>query len=294
MIIRRNKKNRKIKNRKRQTWLSLLRKVVFWLVFVSFWGVSFWTLFFSDVMKVTNIESVGVSEKFSSIHLEEQVGEIISGNILGLIPRDNLLLISKKAIAMQIKEDNELVRDVSVEKKFPNTIIIGIEERESHIVWCNNEICVLLDERGEAFSDVEKFGNAKQVKVFDTSNKEFKLGDRVADPEFVFFAEKLPEVFFQELLIEIEPTLQTPSSMSGEIRLKTKDGWEVMFSTDRPMGVQIKVMEKILKEKVGPEKVSQLEYIDLRIKGKATYKFKQEEKQKDDDEEDEKESAEDE
>ncbi|MEA2007414.1 MAG: FtsQ-type POTRA domain-containing protein [Patescibacteria group bacterium] len=288
MIIRRNKKNRKIKNRKKQSWLSFFRKVVFWLIFILFWGVSLWTLFFSDVMKVTNVESVGDSENFSSFHVEQHVGEIISRKFLGLIPRDNLLLISKKSIVKEIKESHGLIRDVSVERRFPNTIVIGIEERESHIIWCNNEICVLLDERGEAFGDVEDFDGEKDVRVFDTSNKKFELGDRVAEPEFVFFSEKLPDMFFEELSIEIEPTLQTPSSMSGEIRLKTKDGWEGMFSTNRPMGVQMKVMKKILKEKIGPEKVSQLEYIDLRIKGKAMYKFKQEE-EKNENEEDEKE-----
>ena len=62
--------------------------------------------------------------------------------------------------------------------------------------------------------------------------------------------------------------------MSGELRVKTVQGWEIYFSTERPITTQARILKRILKSKLVEEDLSQLEYIDLRIKGKAVYRFK--------------------
>lgn len=282
MIIRRNKKNRKTKNKKKESWFSFVKKVMFWTVFISFWGVAIWTLFFSNVMKVQYVVDASANIDLPDLHIEDHVQRIISGKFFNVVPKDNLLLISRKSIADELKKNHELIRDVSIAKKFPNSIIINIQQRESHIIWCNKQTCMLVDERGEAFCEVEDFDSNKNVKVLDTSDKPFILGDRVANPKFVIFSEQLPLAFLDDLHIEIEPILRTPSSISEEVRVVTNDGWKGFFSTTRPLEAQLKVLKKVLREKIQPMQMSQLEYVDLRIKGKATYRFRE------DNEEDEK------
>ncbi len=286
MIIRKNKKNRKTKNRRKESWLSFIKKIMFWTVFMSFWGVATWTLLFSNVMKVQHIVSTGVSADLSDLLIEEHVQQIISGKYFNVVPKDNLLLISKKSIADKLKKDHKLIRDVSIMKKFPTSILVNIQKRKNYIIWCNKHKCMFIDERGEAFCEIEDFEDNEKIKVIDTSNKAFSLGDRVADPKFAIFSKQLPKALLEELHIEIEPILRTPSSMSEEVRVITSDGWKGFFSTSRSLDVQLKVLKKILREKIQPTQMSQLEYVDLRIKGKATYKFKQHDEEEDESKQD--------
>lgn len=257
------------------------------MVFMLFWGVAVWTLFFSNVMKVQHVVNASTNIGLPDLHIESHVQQIISGKFFNVVPKDNLLLISKKSIINELKKSHKLIRDVSITKKFPTSIIVDIQQRKSHIIWCNKQACMLVDERGEAFCEAEDFDSNENVKVLDTSDKSFVLGDRVADPKFVIFSEQLPLAFSDELHIEIEPILRTPSSISEEVRIVTSDGWEGFFSTTRPLEVQLKVLKKILHEKIQLTQMSQLEYVDLRIKGKATYRFKEDNEEKGKEKEDE-------
>lgn len=62
--------------------------------------------------------------------------------------------------------------------------------------------------------------------------------------------------------------------MAEELRVETRDGWRVYFSTARTIETQAKVLREIIDDKITEDNIAQLEYIDLRIKGKASFRFK--------------------
>lgn len=285
MIFRRGRNQKKKQNRKRTSVGFVIKRIIFWTVFLGFWAVAFWTLFLSDVMRVESI--VVDSSRAEKEEIRRLARDEITGTYLDVLPKDNLLIIPRQAIIESLHNSFIFIKNVKVVRSFPKTIEISVEERESHMIWCNGSSCVLVDERAEAFYNLDSGTNevAKDlVKVTDTSGKEIIIGARVASPRFIKFCENLPQAVQQQAGITIGNDLETPSSMSEEVKAITSGGWRILFSTNRSIEIQGKVLEKILNETITPERKDKIEYIDLRIKGKTTFKLKNEDDDKDKDE----------
>lgn len=275
MIIRRNKKNKNSKNRKRESFALIFKRVFFLLLLACFCAVALWTVFFSRVMEINSISINPETKVLKADEIRNVFFRELEGKYLGFLPKNNLLILRSNFLERKAREEFKLARTVSVERVFPDELVVSVEEREAHIVWCSNGECFFVDETAEAF--LEFSGQMESVKVVDMSGKQVKLGDRVADPEFIFFLEKLPKAMEQEIHIAVVNEFETPSSMSSEVRVLTDEGWKIFFSTVRKMEIQIEILKKIIQETIGKEKTKDLEYIDLRIKGRALYKFRQSE-----------------
>jgi cell division septal protein FtsQ len=117
------------------------------------------------------------------------------------------------------------------------------------------------------------------VKINDISGKEVGLGSRVAKTTFVDFCEHMPEKISSIVNLDISSNLFTPSSMSSEVRTSVNNKWDLLLSTERPIETQGEILKKIINEKIEPGKIEEIEYIDLRIKGKATFKLRPEEEE---------------
>ncbi|MEA1926283.1 MAG: FtsQ-type POTRA domain-containing protein [Patescibacteria group bacterium] len=287
MIFRRGRNQKKKQNRRRTSVGFVIKKTIFWIIFIGFWVVAFWTLFLSDVMRVGSI--VVNSSRAEKEEIRCLARNEIAGMYLDALPKDNLLIIPRRAIIGSLHDSFIFIKNVQVTRSFPKTIEISVEERESHMIWCNGYSCALVDEQAEAFYNLEPETNevAKDlVKITDTSGEEITIGSRVASPTFIRFCENLPQTVQQQAGIAIGNDLETPSSMSEEVQAITSDGWKILFSTNRPIEIQGKVLEKILNETITFDRKDKIEYIDLRIKGKTTFKLKNE----DDDDKDENEN----
>lgn len=289
MIIKKNLNKKGKQNRARTSWRYVLGKVSFWLFFLGFWTVAIWTILFSDAMRIEEI--IVYSNRADVVEVESIAKRAIEGCYFGALPRNNLLIVPNRRIEREVKKSFIFVRDVKVTRSFPKKITVNVEERESHIMWCNLSKCMLVDERAETFFDIEK-GKMKTTEdvmvVVDKSDKELDIGTQVANPTFIKFCEELPVVLEKRMGIEIDKTLITPSSMSEEVRVATKEGWRLLLSTNRPIETQGGIARKILEESISKEDIERLEYIDVRIKGKATFKLRQNKEDKSEENEDEK------
>ena len=276
MVIKKVQNKKRKQNREKMSLAECCKKIFFWIAFLGFWVLAVWTLLFSDVMRVENI--IVDSSRAEKEEVRKIVRSQIDGSYLGIIPKSNLLVTPDDKIKKKLKESFIFAKDVRMKKSFPKTVEISLEERDSHIVWCSNSFCYLVDENAEAFYVVDD-PSAEYVEnlvvVTDVSNKEVGIGSRVADPIFVEFCERLPGTIGGQTEIEIERNVSTPSSMSEEVRVTTTDGWKILLSTSRGIDSQVEIIKKLLREKIPPEKVSHIEYFDLRIKGKATFRYKE-------------------
>ena len=277
MIIHRNKntKKKKKQNRQRASFFSILLRVFFWLVFLGFWGVAIWTLFFSEVMRVGQV--VVNSNKADQEQVKRLVRTEMGKRYLSLVPKDNLLIIPKGKIRKALSDSFIFVKKVDIERSFPQTVVVKLTERESHIVWCSGGNCFLVDENAEAFyavADTSQEQAKDLIVVSDASQKTVQLGERVVSADFVEFCESLSQTLAQKTDVQVEKKMSTPSPMSEEIRVQTTEGWQILFSTARKLEPQVEIIKKILTEKISPEQRKELEYLDLRIKGKATFKLK--------------------
>ena len=290
MVAKNRKKNRRIKrktgNQKRKTGVLIFKRILFWFVFFLFIGTAFWTFFLSSAMR---IEEIQINEvQFNKEQLRTDIREVAENSRFLFLKRDNLLLLPVKKIREKIKGQSNLIRDVRIVRKFPKTILVEIEERVSKAVWCSGDNCMILDERGESFQEisVDKKDELSEyyVIITDTSNKEIFLNEKIIGTDFIEFCEKLPGVIKEKASVAIKPFLRLPSSIAGEVRAETEDGWTIYFSTEKNAFLQAMVLKKILKKKIPKDKRGELEYIDLRLKGRVIFKLKEEEKEEIDEE----------
>lgn len=268
--------NKKTKNKKKTTFFDIIKKIFFWFLFFGFWVTTIWVLFFSSVMKIAEIEVEDILQEKQTI--QTMVRNNISGKYFDFIPRDNLILFPEKRIEREISNKFMLIRKVKIEREFPTKIIVKIERRELSVVWCEDADCWLVDEYAEAFHQIVRQNlkeDDRSVVITDGSGKTVKKGDKVVDAKIIKLSSNLSEIIETESGVEIDQkSIYIPSPVSGELRAETKQGWKVYFSTERPVLIQAKILRKILNSKFIKEDIAELEYIDLRIKGKIIYRFK--------------------
>jgi cell division septal protein FtsQ len=243
---------------------------------IAFLAVLVYVVFFSQYLQVDNVEISGNSE-IESLEIRKVFDEKVIGSFMGIVPRNNFLLISKSGVESLLKEKFRNISSVTVTKRFPNSIRIEISERKGLLVWCEKEDkCFLIDENGFAYDQAD-FGSQEisqnhLLKITDKSAREVSLGDDVLTPDYVKYVLNIKESL-TKLGFELSEEYSTPSRMSNEIDVKTKGLTEIFFSTQYELDRAVKTLEIVLKkelESVGKEKIA---YIDLRTQNKVFYKL---------------------
>lgn len=102
-----------------------------------------------------------LSDKFRletvTIEGNEQVSsELVISKVSSLINK-NIFLIRPSRIKSDLLDESPYIKQVWVEKKLPNTLIIQIEERSSKYVWINFNGAFLIDDVGYVIDKVATF-----------------------------------------------------------------------------------------------------------------------------------------
>lgn len=254
----------------------VVARSIFYTLLVGFVSVSVYVLFFAPYLQVLNIEVFG-TQQLDSNQLKQRIEKMTQGKFLGIIPRNNFMLVSQASIEKVLTGEFKKIRKVEVTKKFPDSVSVNIDERRALLVWCSGEKCYLIDENGTAYSEAD-FNSPELVqnnllRISDTSNREVLIGENILEQSYERYvlevADSLGDAGF-----ESTGEYLTPSRMAGEIRVKTKQGAELYFSTQFPLKTAIATLSVILKKEIPEEKRGELEYVDLRNENKVFYKFK--------------------
>lgn len=293
------KKNKKTTIKKREVKKEIssekiiekIRKVLFFLLLISFIGVTFWVLFFSFFVEIENIKVSGI-QKDAVIKI---VREVADSSYLNIIPKNNIILLSTSEIEKKIKTRWILAENIKIKKVFPNTIEVFFEERANVIIWCQEKSeqgCFLIDENGKAFYRINNEENLEEKFpiVYSKGTMDIEIGKLVVKPEIAKFCAEIAQSSENETGIVLDNKYYTPSFMSEEIRVETDQGWSVYFNSSATTYEQSRLLKSFLEKNIEKENFDKLEYIDLRLSGKVLYKLKgqenEEEENKDEDEKD--------
>jgi len=266
--------------------IGQLKKILFFILLVIFVGVTFWVLFFSSLIRVKDVKITGFQEDFA----EKIVLSVLNSQYLGLIPQDNILLLSSSRIEKKLQEELIMAQDIKVNKNFPNSIEVFFRERKEVIIWCRDgslDDCFLIDGAGKAFYQIsgnEDFLNNFPI-VFSKGSLEFETGIVVIKPKLANFCSEINDSLQEEANIKLERNYYTPSFMSGEIRVKTEQGFVVYFNSFSTAYEQSRLLKSVLVENI-KEEINNLEYIDLRLDGKVLYKLRNSEEEEHNDDKD--------
>ena len=253
-----------------------LSRVIFYVLASFFVAVLGYMLFFATYLQITDIKISGTQE-LSSQDMQEKFQASLDGKYLKFVPKNNFLFISQNNVKKFLEDNFKKIRSVSVTKKFPNTVLINIDEHKALMVWCSGQDCFLIDENGAAYGNAD-FNSAELlqnhlVKVRDNSALEIKIGSVVMDAQYEAYVLGIRDSLAKEGF-ELEDEYWTPSRLSQEINVRTTSGIEIYFSTEFPLDSAMRTLGVVLKKEIPEDKRDNIQYIDLRSEYKVFYKFK--------------------
>lgn len=252
------------------------RRVFYGLIFLVFVSTIIYILFFSEFLLVMQIQINGTAA-VNEQALKERVEQNMQRKYLNFLKKENLILIDKTKIANDLLDNFKRIKSVEISKKFPNTLVVSVQERDAMLIICAQN-CFVIDEQGVPYMPADPqldFIQAnKFVTLVDDSNREIRIGEEVANPNFVQFALEAKKRLAEEANLETEDELHTPRIISGDVKLKTKEGWEIFLNQEIGMDKELEMLKVVLADKIDKNRKSDLEYIDLRLDNKVYYKYK--------------------
>jgi hypothetical protein len=271
-MTRKNKTTRSDQNRK-QSFGRWLYKVVLFV----FCGAVVYILFFSGLLSIASVLVKGTNE----LDQDEILGRIsqeLEGKYLGSFEKKNILLVWKGRLGSILKDNFKKIDSVDIEKKFPNTLLVIVHERKTALMLSGNPKNYLIDENGIAYEEVSADMLADNLRNFivlkDTSEKPVDPDEAVLSREYIVYLQGIRDKMKNDLGIEVENKFETPSIVSDDARVITKEGWRVFFNPRISLRKELEMLKVFLDNKLEKNKRPDLEYVDLRADNKVFYKFK--------------------
>jgi cell division septal protein FtsQ len=252
-------------------------QLVFKLVLLVFLAVLTYTLFFSGFLQIEKFSIRGNSE-ISSKDIENIAGEAIVGKYLGVLEKNNWLFFPDKKVANILKDNFKKIRDVRIKRRFPDMIVLEIDERQTSFYYFLNGKIWAVDENGVAYEEIspESFGesNFQKTSLGGEMGNEVFLGKEIADRGYIEYISIIREELRDKLQIETENIFETPNIISRDVRVKTQNGWKVYFNTEISLEKEMETLDVFLKKSFKDKNIFDLEYVDLRVENKIFYKLK--------------------
>lgn len=243
---------------------KLYKSKGFWFLFLTFSLVfaSFYFFFFSDFLKVKNIEVSG-AEKIGPDQVKSLFLSEISQKIFFFIPK-NILSVNFDKLSYDISSKFPEVEKISIRINLPNTVSAEIIEKKPAGCWCAYSDCWYFDKYGTAY---QKNNNCNNMVVV-VSDKRPEISKQIISEK------ELGDILNLHKEVSALTEIKNINFSDDKITIETNQGWNIYFKPNDDISGQIVNLKAILQEKAPPSKRSQLNYIDLRFGNKIFYKFK--------------------
>jgi hypothetical protein len=240
------KKNKKYFYHKKSFWL------IFLLISVSL--TLFYLIVFLNYFWVNSIEVSG-NQRIKTQDLEESIDQSVSRKVLFWKTR-NIFLFDPYLKVQELIEEYPVLSGLKITKKYPDKIILSVQERKAVATLCNSE-CFLIDSSGFLFEKAEKRANFNiKVDHLEPFLGKKALGQNEIKGIIYLWKETNEAVGINEFQIE-----------DFNLYLYTKENWIIKFNLKEDIELQALKLKMVLEDKIPQEKRKNLEYIDLRFKG---------------------------
>jgi hypothetical protein len=229
------------------------------LLFILIIGIVY-LAFFSPLFQVKSVEINNL--KYQD---KEEIEKKVSKYRSSLFLHNNLLSLSRSSLKKEINQ-NSGIRDVNIIKRYPDRLIIQVEERTPAFVWQVLDHKYLVDETGLIWADYDDRFPDLPV-VFDDKNLPTEIGKKPVPANFSLFVIGLNKDF--SLMTGRKIKKMEVVDTSSELKVRSDSTWYAYFDTNRSVKNELINLSRVLEETKNKKK---LEYIDLRVENKIFYK----------------------
>ncbi|MCX6764297.1 MAG: cell division protein FtsQ/DivIB [Candidatus Nealsonbacteria bacterium] len=246
---------------------SRRKRKIFYFIPVLLFFTIFYLIYFSPFFQIKKIEISG-NQKISSDNLKGPIEDKLIKKIL-FFNSKSLFLADLKEIEESILKKYPEIEKVNFFKKIPDKLMVLIKERSPVAVLEKDNNYFLIDKSGIVFEKTEEKQNFLLIKKPEFT-QEIKLGNNLIEEEWMGQILKVEPEFKNknlEFRIDFAEILN-----EQRLNVKTSEGFEVYFDLLGDISQQVLNLSVILKEKISPKELRNLEYIDLRFGNQVYYK----------------------
>jgi len=219
-----------------------------------FYGLFLWKIFWVEKIIING------EKKITKEEIEFLVSKRLENNVL-FFKTKSILAVDGGQIEKDILSAFPGISEVRVGKSFFDAISVQITERTAVALWCENDNCFLLDDRGVIFEEAPIDSGLIIIETAQSPGKLF-LG------EMVITEDKLAQILAirSKLTETIQLSIKKAVLLSDErLDVETKEGWTIRFNLKGDLDWQVTELKLALEKQISPEKRKSLEYIDLRF-----------------------------
>jgi len=245
--------------------LNLKNLIIFCIFFIFI--IIVWTLFFSNVLRVRDIQITGLST-ISRDSLESTVKDSIKTKKYLFFYNDNLVIMNKNDILFSISKNFNL-QNINIKKKYPNTLIIDVKEKGVASIWQESQNNFYIDEDGGIIKENITIDNNNTFPIIENKG-DLRIYEKNVPDQYnikviltLFNLYKLNENKFElsKIVVDNEP---------NTVKIVTKGGMIVLFNTIDEVDKQLLKLQSVSKDK--KINLDNKNYIDLRFGDKIYFK----------------------
>lgn len=291
---RKNKRKSSAQYVSKRSW----RKKIITSALLALFVFLVWAFFFSPwfVVRFVNVSGTKTIDSFA---LQQSIQQAIAGKYFYFIPKAKLFLVSPGNIATRLKTQYPLLLSVSVHREFPDKIEVEVEERMPLGIWCKRTVadskyisgwdglqsrlaelnndsvvsCYDYDKNGTIFQPAPHTIGSLITKIYDYTPDAagLNIGSQAMSPKQIDFLSAAQQSLESSFQLHTEVVLW--GNLSEGAAFYVSDGWFVILDPNQDLHQQLAVMQSALSQSIGSNE-SSLAYIDLRIKNRAYYRYK--------------------
>jgi hypothetical protein len=215
--------------------------------------------------------------------LSKSVFEFLDGKQVKVLPKDNILFFSKDGVENYLLSNFLRIKQVSIDRDLPNTLLVKIQERNSTVLFCESEDdkkCAFVDEDGFVFEKAPFFSGNIFVKFFDERQLGTTQSNLAQIPFQLTETEKFKNLIgFMDFLereggkIKDTDVLKIVLKDEGLYEIHAEEGWCLLLKDGETFDTAKENFVLVYENKL-KDYLNSLEYVDLRLENKVFYKFK--------------------
>jgi cell division septal protein FtsQ len=231
-------------------------------------GTIFYFLALSPYFLVTNVSVSG-----NKLVTTDEIASFIK-NLQGrrflLVPQNSFFLVSQARIQAQASRALPMLREVKVDRHWPDKVSIRVTERTPAMVIVSRDKNFLIDDQG--FAIKELVGPTNEFKLIDQVNDDMRVGQTI-EGKLIPFILSMQKTWPTKLNVAIA-LAKVPGKAAAEVEFVSSEGWSVFFSTDRPVSNQVANLATLINKQISANDRDKLAYIDLRLAKRAFFCLK--------------------
>ena len=187
----------------------------------------------------------------------------------------SVLLINAQKIKNDILEKFPTVGDITINKKLPQTIIIGVSERSPIGTFCplggankDSSSCFLIDQNGVIFEKTPDVSGPIMIVRQSSENIKPVAGQNVVSKEIINAIYKIQKMLRTSFHIEATEAI---IASTDRLNITTDQTWKAYFdlSNGSDINLQITKLNLLLSGGMSLSEKNALKYVDLRPKDRA-------------------------